>query len=157
MFSSTNTRSSILALPLLTVAAVVTTVLLAGIPTSSSEEWWSSIYHIHIINQLSDDKVLKVNCNSSDNENLGGDKYVNHGEGIQWWFTMDYIFPLTWQCRLAPDQRRRVTFNAYEKGIRDFDHHVYWAINEDGVYFRNPDGRHFDIYDYGWEWIAKYD
>ncbi|CAN1144169.1 S-protein homolog 8 [Linum perenne] len=149
MFSSTNTRSSILALPLLTVAAVVTTVLLAGIPTSSSEEWWSSIYHIHIINQLSDDKVLKVNCNSSDNENLV--IFVAPGTEYKWDFKKHYFFRSTlWQCYVSPQSKFHQNFIVFDDLTKAFDYNVYWVVKNEGIYFRDP-SRGVDIFKYKWQ------
>ncbi|CAN1306646.1 hypothetical protein LINPERPRIM_LOCUS26865 [Linum perenne] len=147
MFSSSNSRPRILALPI-TVLVLVATLLLPAIPQSSSLHFLRPRYHVHIANELTKNERLTVNCACTDAPQPT--TYVDVGGEYEWAFRV-HIFRLTqWTCYLTnSDNNRHAYFVAYEEETPNIGRNVYWAAKEDGVYFR-IEGK-ADHLDWPWE------
>ncbi|CAN0879341.1 S-protein homolog 31 [Linum grandiflorum] len=122
---------------ILSLAAVVATFLLAtAIPPSSANYFHRETYHLHIINELSGNKVLWAQCNCIDRAQPV--TYVGHGTDYMLTFK-EHIFRTTrWSCYLIKDNNSHVWFVAFHDYIQTSNNNVYWAVKEDGVYFRLP-------------------
>ncbi|CAN1306640.1 S-protein homolog 1 [Linum perenne] len=110
----------------------------------------SGQYHGHIVNELSPNKTLLVDCQCSDSDL--GDHYINVGSEYQWSFKPHVFRSTTWHCYLAPDDNSHSYFAAFTDNIENVDahHNFYWVAKDDGVYMRNNES-HQDIYFDKWE------
>ncbi|CAN1144138.1 S-protein homolog 1 [Linum perenne] len=149
MFSFSNSQPKILALSAL-VVSLAATILLAEIPSSSGLVFPWIQYHGHIVNELSPNKTLLVDCQCSDSDL--GDHYINIGSEYQWSFKPHVFWSTTWHCYLAPDDNSHSYFAAFTDNIENVDahHNFYWVAKDDGVYMRNNES-HQDIYFDKWE------
>ncbi|CAN1144146.1 hypothetical protein LINPERHAP2_LOCUS13951 [Linum perenne] len=147
MFSSSNSRPRILALPI-TVLVLVATLLLPAIPQSSSLHFLRPRYHVHIANELTKNERLTVNCACTDAPQPT--TYVDVGGEYEWAFRV-HIFRLTqWTCYLTNSvDSRNVNFVAYDDNTQSFDGNVFWVAKEDGIYFRNTD-KNVDLFRFDW-------
>ncbi|CAN0879330.1 S-protein homolog 8 [Linum grandiflorum] len=129
--------------------AVATIVLATTTPPSSAFGWHRPHYHVHIVNELSRNEVLLVQCNCTDTARPAS--RVKVGTEYEWTFKEHAFRDTRWTCYVSPDKNRRVRFLAYEEEdtTPDYNRNVFWAVKEDGVYFRNPGGH--DVLDYKWE------
>ncbi|CAN1144143.1 S-protein homolog 8 [Linum perenne] len=131
---------------ILTIFVVTVAILLATIPRSSAL-WHRPHYQVHILNELTNNKVLLVHCNCSDHDL--GDSYIKVGMEYAWTFKEHAFRTTRWRCYLAPDSNRHAYFVAYEEETPNIGRNVYWAAKEDGVYFR-IEGK-ADHLDWPWE------
>ncbi|CAN0879335.1 S-protein homolog 1 [Linum grandiflorum] len=131
----------------LMAAAVV--LLLAAIPPASAFHWpWKPPYDVHILNELSGNKVLYVHCRCTDMERP--ESWVNPGTQYEWTFKPHILKPTRWQCYMKPDNSRNIDFIAYDKHINTYDYNVYWIVKDDGIYSRGTDGGS-DALKYRWK------
>ncbi|CAN0879343.1 hypothetical protein LINGRAHAP2_LOCUS12979 [Linum grandiflorum] len=123
---------------ILSLAVMVATLLLAAKMPPSSAVWWHrDVYSVHIINELSGDKVLWAQCNCIDNSQPV--TYVNPGNEYMLLFK-EHLFRLNrWSCYLIKDNDSHVWFVAFYDNIQTTNKNVYWAVRDGGVYFRTPD------------------
>ncbi|CAN0879325.1 S-protein homolog 74 [Linum grandiflorum] len=137
-------------MPTTTIVIAVATLLLATTAPSSAWSIWPH-YHVHIVNELSRNEVLLVQCNCTDTARPAS--RVKVGTEYEWTFKEHAFRDTRWTCYVSPDKNRRVRFLAYEEAYEDttpdYNRNVFWAVKEDGVYFRNPGGH--DVLDYKWE------
>ncbi|CAN0879328.1 S-protein homolog 9 [Linum grandiflorum] len=91
--------------------------------------------------------MLFVHCHCTDHDQ--DVHHINVGTEYELVFRKHAIRDTRWTCYLAPDNSRHATFVAYEDATPDYNRNVFWAVKEDGVYFRNPGGH--DVLDYKWE------
>ncbi|CAN1306644.1 S-protein homolog 1 [Linum perenne] len=136
---------------ILTIFVVTVAILLVTIPRSSAL-WHRPHYQVHILNELTNNKVLLVHCNCSDHDL--GDNHIKVGTEYAWTFKEHAFRTTRWRCYLAPDNNRHAYFVAYEEAFdlntRMFDFNVYWAVKDDGVYFRDPKS-HKDVFSFAWQ------
>ncbi|CAN0879321.1 S-protein homolog 31 [Linum grandiflorum] len=128
------------------VVAAVATILLSAITPSSAGT--SPDYHVHIVNDMSGNKVLLVRCRSSDQDL--GDQNVVVGSEFEWTFERSVWQSTNWVCYLVPDYNRHAFFQAYTDFTPDYDHNVYWVAKEDGIYFRDGSGIDGDVLKFIW-------
>ncbi|CAN0879336.1 S-protein homolog 9 [Linum grandiflorum] len=144
---------------ILSLAVVAATLLLATttIPPSSADLLHRPQFHVHIINELSKNEVLSVQCNCT------GDppKPINYvkvevGAEYELVFRKHWLEETRWTCFVSPspDILRNATFVAYEDSTVHYEHNVYWAVKEDGVYFRFPGAS--DELDFPWSYLTDY-
>ncbi|CAN1259912.1 hypothetical protein LINPERPRIM_LOCUS10268 [Linum perenne] len=109
-------------------------------------------YHGHILNELSDNKVLYVRCRC--NDDTGSDNYINVGSEYVWDFKPHKFRATTWDCTLAPDDQRFAAFTAYHDDMDpnyiDWNHNFFFVATEHGVYIRDPVA-HMDYMWHYWE------
>ncbi|CAN0879342.1 hypothetical protein LINGRAHAP2_LOCUS12978 [Linum grandiflorum] len=118
------------------VVAVATLLIATKIPPSLATWYHRETYHVHIINELSGNKVLWAQCNCIDRSQPV--TYVNAGTEYELTFKEHVIRANRWSCYLIKDNNSHVWFVAFYEDIATSDNNVYWAVKEDGVYFRYP-------------------
>ncbi|CAN0879348.1 S-protein homolog 1 [Linum grandiflorum] len=133
-----------------TVLVAVATLLLATIPSSSAWRIWQrQTYRVHIINELKGNKVLVVRCHCTD-----APETIRHVKaGKEYGFSFkENIFPDTrWTCYMSPDNRRHVKFVVYTDKTPSYERNVYWAVKEDGIYFRDGLRGFKDFFEHKWK------
>ncbi|CAN0879337.1 S-protein homolog 8 [Linum grandiflorum] len=128
------------------VVVVAIFALATTIPPSSASVF-TKTYTVHIINELSGKETLSVQCNCTDTSRPVG--FVKPGTEYQWSFKNHFNRKTLWVCDLSPGNNRRATINAYQDMIPDYDRNVYWAVKEDGIYFRYPGSADAKQYTWG--------
>ncbi|CAN0879332.1 S-protein homolog 8 [Linum grandiflorum] len=135
-------------IPSLAIVVATTLLLLATTIPPSSAEWFRPHFHVHIINELSQNEVLTVQCNCTDRPQPT--TYVQVGSEYELVFRLHVWRDTRWTCYVSPDGNRHVTFAAYSTGyVDDYDHRFYWPVKEDGVYQRFPGNP--DLLAHQWE------
>ncbi|CAN0879353.1 S-protein homolog 1 [Linum grandiflorum] len=139
-----------IALSLATVATAAAIVLLSTIPPSSAALFPFIHYHGHIVNELSANKVLLVDCQCSDHDL--GNNYVEVGGEFEWSFKPHFLRQTLWHCYLDPDGTSHAYFVSYIDHMKNVDshHNFIWVAKDDGVYARNPESRQ-DFFSYPWK------
>ncbi|CAN1144149.1 S-protein homolog 1 [Linum perenne] len=121
------------------LAAALVLLLLARIPQSSARWYpWGPPYHVHVVNELSDNKVLFVQCHCTHGYRPSG--HVPAGTEYDWTFKPHFLKETLWQCYMNPDFHHHLNFVAYDRNTIDYNKNVYWIAKDDGVYWRIPDG-----------------
>ncbi|CAN0917086.1 S-protein homolog 74 [Linum grandiflorum] len=103
---------------------------------------------IHVLNEMTNDKLLHVHCHSRESDM--GIRDVAVGAEYTWRFRPGPIGTTRWTCDATTDDRRRVTFYSYWEDVaqprREYMGNTYWVAQEEGIYLRPIQGTRDQIY-----------
>ncbi|CAN0879358.1 Self-incompatibility protein S1 [Linum grandiflorum] len=129
--------------------ALVAAILLAIINLSAAG--LLPHFHVHIVNQMTNNELLLVHCKCSDHDL--GYQYAPVGTEFEWRFRKHFLRRTHWKCYLAADKTRFLYLDAYDNeflSINSADNEIYWDVREDGVYLRDV-GARLERFAKGWQ------
>ncbi|CAI0560245.1 unnamed protein product [Linum tenue] len=103
---------------------------------------------VHVLNELTDNKLLHVHCHSRETDLGSHDVAV--GAEYTWRFRASPLGSSRWSCDGTTDDNRRVTFESYWEDValarREYMGNTYWVAQEDGIYLRPIQGTRDEIH-----------
>ncbi|CAL1394497.1 unnamed protein product [Linum trigynum] len=103
---------------------------------------------VHVLNELTDNKLLHVHCHSRDTD--VGSHDVAVGAEYTWRFRPSPLGITRWSCDGTTDDNRRVTFDSYWEDValarREYMGNTYWVAQEDGIFLRPIQGSRDEIH-----------
>ncbi|CAN1128244.1 S-protein homolog 74 [Linum perenne] len=103
---------------------------------------------IHVLNELTTDKVLHIHCHSRETDMGTNDVAV--GSEYTWRFRPGPIGRPRWTCDATTDDKRSVTFDSYWEDVaqprREYMGNTYWVAQEEGIYLRPIQGTRDQIH-----------
>ncbi|KAL4384372.1 hypothetical protein GQ457_15G024810 [Hibiscus cannabinus] len=125
----------------------------APAPTKDQPNSLFSTWHIHVVNGLSNNKILLVHCKSADDDL--GERHVTVGSETQWHFKQNIIGSTLFWCYVASDSDHIFAkFNVFWED-RDLFYrcngdNCIWIAKDDGIYLKNiPDN--IDEFKHHWQ------
>ncbi|KAK8635663.1 hypothetical protein V6N13_004390 [Hibiscus sabdariffa] len=122
-------------------------------PTKDQPNSLFGTWHVHVVNGLSNNKILLVHCKSADDDL--GERHLTVGSETQWHFKIAIIGSTLFFCFMASDSdhvhvRLDVFWLDQELFYRCNYKHCIWTARDDGIYLKNiPDN--IDEFKHGWE------
>ncbi|CAN0879339.1 hypothetical protein LINGRAHAP2_LOCUS12975 [Linum grandiflorum] len=133
---------------ILSFAIVV--LLATTISPSSAFEWpWHrDTYYVHVINELTE-KSVWAQCRCTDSTQPATD--IDPGSEYELTFKEHLFQENLWSCFIVKDNDSQVWLYVFDQIIRHqaVNYNVYWAVKDDGVYYRQPGNP--DKFAYEWK------
>ncbi|KAL4383584.1 hypothetical protein GQ457_15G024770 [Hibiscus cannabinus] len=139
---------------------VLTTIMAANLSTSTSSALTKDqpnsffrTWNVHVVNGLSNNKILLVHCKSKDDDL--GEHHLSVGSETQWHFKLNLIKSTLFFCYMASESDHvHVSLDVFWDDQKLFykcnRENCIWIAKDDGIYLKNiPDN--IDEFMHGWE------
>ncbi|KAK8614897.1 hypothetical protein V6N13_068686 [Hibiscus sabdariffa] len=126
-------------------------------PTKVRPNALYTTWHVHVVNGLSNNKILLVHCKSADDDL--GERHLTVGSESQWHFKQNIIGSTLFWCYVASESDHIFAkFNVFWED-RDLFYrcngdNCIWIAKDDGIYLKNiPDN--IDEFKHHWQLGSK--
>ncbi|CAN1169760.1 S-protein homolog 1 [Linum perenne] len=94
--------------------------------------------HVHLVNELTGGKVMKVHCKSKDDDM--GIHDVPAGSEYQWKFKPSVFGGTLFWCHVATVNKPQIVYDAYYEDGKLWQRvhmdNQYWVVKDSGIYLR---------------------
>ncbi|KAK9002152.1 hypothetical protein V6N11_024840 [Hibiscus sabdariffa] len=125
----------------------------APAPTKDKPNSLFSTWHVHVVNGLSNNKILLVHCKSKDDDL--GERHLTVGSETQWHFRLAAFGSTLFFCFMASESDHvHVRLDVFWEDKVLFRYcnwqSCIWTARDDGIYLKNIPDNH-DVFMHGWE------
>ncbi|CAN0879340.1 hypothetical protein LINGRAHAP2_LOCUS12976 [Linum grandiflorum] len=134
---------------ILSFAIVVLLATTISLSSAFKWPWHRDTYNVHVINELTGYIILWAQCKCTDNSQPATDIYP--GSAYKLTFKEHLTRANVWSCFIIKDDDSQVWLKVFNETLRpkSFKYNLYWAVKDDGVYFRHPGQS--DQFAYEWQ------
>ncbi|KAK8614892.1 hypothetical protein V6N13_068681 [Hibiscus sabdariffa] len=122
-------------------------------PTKDQLNSYLRTWYVHVVNGLSNNKILLVHCKSKDDDL--GEHHLSVGSETQWHFKINLIRSTLFFCYMASESDHvHVRLDVFWYDSKLFYmcnwEHCIWIAKDDGIYLTNLRDKH-DSFMHRWE------